>query len=108
MSGKFQMAFSAQLEKSDSGTDYMSIWLRQGGQNVPWSNTDVVITSSGANSRHDVAWTFAVAASAGDYFELMMTSVSSSQMVIKSVAGQSNPDRPETPATTLTINQVGS
>jgi hypothetical protein len=107
VAGKFNLAFSSQLEKGDAGTDLVSVWLRKNGNNVAWTNTDVVITSSGADSRHVVAWNFFVDAVAGSFFQLMMTSTTSSQMMIRAVATQTNPDRPEIPSTILTVNQVG-
>ena len=107
VSGRFNILFSSQLEKGDAGTDLVSVWLRKNGVNVPWTNSDVVITSSGANSRHLVALNFFVEASVGDYFELMMTSTTSNQMMIRSVGTQANPDRPEIPGTILTVSQVG-
>jgi hypothetical protein len=105
--GKFNIMFSSQLEKGDAGTDLVSVWLAKDGVNAAWTNTDVVITASGANSRHVVAWNFFVEAEVGTYFQLMMTSTTSSQMVIRSVASQTNPTRPEIPGTTLTVQQVG-
>jgi len=54
-----------------------------------------------------VAWNFFVAAELGNFFQIMMTSTTSSQMTIKSVAAQSNPTRPEIPGTIVTVNQVG-
>lgn len=105
--GKFNIAFSTQVEKADAGTDLVSVWLRKNNENVPWTNTDVVITASGANSRHLIAFNYFVDAVAGDFFQLMMTSTTSSQTVIKSVSTQTNPDRPEIPGTILTVNQVG-
>jgi hypothetical protein len=107
VSGKFNIAFSSQIEKGDAGTDYLSVWLVKDGANVPWSNTDVIISSSGTSSRHFVAWNFFVSAVSGTFFQIMMTSTTSSQMTIKSVAAQTNPDRPEIPGTILTVNQVG-
>lgn len=107
VAGKFNIMFSSQLEKGDAGTDLMSIWLRKNGLNVPWTNTDVVITSSGSNSRHLVAFNFFVEAVVGDHFQLMMTSTTSSQMMIRSLGAQTNPARPEIPSTILTISQVG-
>jgi hypothetical protein len=83
------------------------VWLAKDGANVPWTNTDVVITASGSNSRHVVAWNFFVSAVPGSYFQLMMSSTTSSRMTIKSVPAQTNPDRPEIPGTILTVNQVG-
>jgi hypothetical protein len=48
-----------------------------------------------------------VSAVSGTFFQIMMTSTTSSQMAIKSVAAQTNPNRPEIPGTILTVNQVG-
>ncbi|MEY4362041.1 MAG: hypothetical protein RL391_1347 [Actinomycetota bacterium] len=106
-SGRFNIMFSSQLEKGDAGTDLVSVWLTKNGENVPWSNTDVVVTSSGANSRHLIALNFFVVAIAGDFFQLTMTSTTSSQMMIRSVGAQTNPDRPEIPGTILTVSQIG-
>lgn len=66
--GKFNIMFSSQLEKGDAGTDLVSVWLAKDGVNAAWTNTDVVITASGANSRHVVAWNFFVEAEVGTYF----------------------------------------
>lgn len=107
VAGKFNLMFSSQLEKGDAGTDLVSIWLRKNGSNLPWTNTDVVITSSGANSRHLVALNFFIDVAVSDFFQLMMTSTTSSQMVIRAVGTQTNPARPEIPSTILTVNQVG-
>ncbi|MEY3691719.1 MAG: hypothetical protein RJB57_1375 [Actinomycetota bacterium] len=107
VAGKFNILFSSQIEKGDAGTDVMSVWLTRRGANVPWTNTDTVLTSSGSNSRHIVALNFFVDVTAGDWFQLMMTSTTSSQTVIRSVGAQTNPDRPEIPGTILTVNQVG-
>lgn len=107
VSGKFNLAFSSQIEKGDSGTDYLSVWLTKDGANVPWSNTDVIITSSGTNSRHVVAWNFFVTAVPGSFFQIVMTTTSSGQMTIKSVGTQTSPARPETPSSIVTVNQVG-
>lgn len=107
VSGKFNIMFSSQLEKGDAGTDTVSVWLAKNGQNVPWTNTDVVITSSGSSSRHVIMLNYFVDVTAGDYFQLLMTSTTSSQMVIRAVTTQTNPARPEIPSTILTVNQVG-
>ncbi|MBU3688695.1 MAG: collagen-like protein [Actinobacteria bacterium] len=107
VAGRFNILFSSQLEKGDAGTDLVSVWLSKNGQNISWTNTDVVITSSGSNSRHFVALNYFVTAAVGDFFQLVMTSTTSDQMVIRAVGPQTNPARPETPSTILTVNQVG-
>lgn len=44
VAGKFNILFSSQIEKGDAGTDVMSVWLTRRGANVPWTNTDTVLT----------------------------------------------------------------
>lgn len=109
--GKFNIAFSSQVVKEDSGEDVISIWLCQGVSggactNVPWSATDVIF--SGSNSRHVVAWNFFVDVAANDFYQLMISSSGTTlRTKILSVPAQSNPTRPEIPGTILTVNQVG-
>jgi len=107
VAGKFNIQFSTQLQKGDGGNDWISVWLRENNQNMTWTNTDVLISGSDANSRHVVAWNFFIEAQIGDFFELMMSSTTSTQMSIVSVGTQTTPDRPEIPGTILTVNQVG-
>ena len=108
--GKYNVAFSIQLEKSDAGTDWVSVWLRKNGDNVPWTNTDIAISDSDANSRTAIAWNFFVeATAAGDHWQLMIASTTSAtgRMIIQSVDPQIDPVRPAIPGTIVTVNQVG-
>ena len=107
VAGKFDIQFSTQIEKADSGDDWLSVWLSQNGMNQSWTNTDILISGRHESSRHVVAWNFFVDVTAGDYFQLMMSSTTSTQMSIVSVDTQATPDRPEIPGTILTVNQVG-
>ena len=107
VAGKFDIQFSTQIEKADSGDDWLSVWLSQNGVNQTWTNTDVLISGKEVTSRHVVAWNFFVDAVAGDFFQLLMSSTTSTQMSIVSVGTQTSPDRPEIPGTILTVNQVG-
>lgn len=107
VTGKFDIQFSTQIEKADSGDDWLSVWLSENGTNQTWTNTDVLISGKETTSRHVVAWNFFVDAAAGDSFQLMMSSTTSTQMSIVSVGTQTSPDRPEIPGTILTVNQVG-
>jgi len=110
VTGRFNISFSIQLEKTDAGTDWVSIWLRKNGDNVPWTNTDVAIVGQDANSRTVVAWNFFVEATVGgDFWQLMIASTTSptGRMLIQSVDTQTGPARPAIPGTILTVNQVG-
>ena len=110
VTGRFNIAFSIQLEKTDAGTDWVSLWLRKNGDDVAWSNTDVALVGQDANSRTVIAWNFFVeATTVGDFWQLMIASTTSAsgRMLIQSVDPQTGPVRPAIPGTIVTVNQVG-
>ena len=101
--GIYNIQFSAQFDKTDSGDDLVDIWLCKNGQ--PVANTNTEITLVGNNGKHVAAWNFLVAASASDYFELCWYSLDA-KVFLNYVAAQSNPTRPAIPSLILTINQI--
>ncbi len=103
--GVYNLQFSAQIQKSDPGTDTIDIWLSHNGQNVPDSNSQLVLTQSGVDSRAVASWNFMFDAVAGDYVELMWSSPDSNISIL-SLVGQANPPRPAIPSVILTVNQV--
>lgn len=110
-SGKFNIAFSCQITKIDAGDDTVSIWLRKSSDgstwsNLSWTNTDMIF--SGTNARHVAAWNFFVDVTAGEYYQLMISSNGTTlKTQILSALPQSTPTRPAIPGTILTINQIG-
>ena len=102
-SGVYNIAFSAQLEKTDSGDDTVQIWLQKNGQNV--ANTTTEVTIVGNNGKFVAAWNFFVAAQAGDYYELCWHSTDTA-VSLQAQGTASNPSRPEIPSVILTVNQV--
>ena len=67
--GVYDIQFSAQVDKTDSGTDEIWIWIRKNGSNISDSATSVQLVGNGAH--YVAAWNFFVNAAAGDYFQLM-------------------------------------
>jgi hypothetical protein len=67
--GVYDIQFSAQVDKTDSGTDEIWIWIRKNGIDISDSATSVQLTGNGAH--YVAAWNFFVNAAAGDYFQLM-------------------------------------
>ena len=109
-SGRYNIAFSLQLTKSDSGTDVTTIWLCKGSgtgicSNVSWSATDLYLI--GNNVRQVAAWNFFVNAAADDFIQLMISPGTSTGTSVLASPAQSSPARPEIPSTILTVNQVG-
>lgn len=103
--GVYNLQFLAQVQKSDTGTDTIDIWLSKNGQNVPHSNSQLVLTQSGIDSRTIAAWNFMFDAVAGDYIELMWSSADTNISIL-SILGQGNPQRPATPSLIVTVTQI--
>jgi hypothetical protein len=105
--GTFNVAFSMQLQKSDSGIDSVSIWLEKNNQAIPWSSTDIYLQDSGTKSRTVAAWNFVVALDAGDYVRLIIAATNDLRTSILAVANPAIPGQPAIPSTILTVNQIG-
>lgn len=103
--GVYNVQFSAQIQKSDPGTDTIDIWLSKNGQNVPDSNGQIILTQSGIDSRTVAAWNFVIDITLGDYIELMWSSPDTNISLL-SIIAQSAPSRPAIPSVILTANQV--
>jgi hypothetical protein len=108
--GKYNIAFSLQLIKSDSGTDVTTIWLCRGSgsgscSNVAWTATDTFLI--GNSARQVAAWNFFVNMAANEFVQLMISPGTSTGTSVLSSPAQSNPTRPEVPSVILTVNQVG-
>ncbi len=101
--GTYNLQFSAQVEKTDAGSDEIEIWLSKNGTNVDWSNTTLEL--QGNNTELVAAWNFVLTVNSGDYLELNWHS-NDLNMRILSRAATSNPTRPEIPSIILTVTQV--
>lgn len=102
--GFYNIQFSAQFDKTDSGDDTVDIWLCKNGNPVANMNTQTTLVGNGG--KHVAAWNFFVQATAGDYYELCWSSPDAS-VFLNYVAAQSTPTRPAIPSVILTVNKVG-
>lgn len=101
--GIYNIQFSAQLDKTDSGDDTVQIWLRKNGNNVANTNTETTLV--GNAGKHVAAWNFVVQASAGDYYEIAWHSADTA-VFINYIAAASTPTRPAIPSVIVTVTQV--
>ena len=103
--GTYNIQFSSQIESTGGGnTQTMDIWLAINGDNVPYSNTQVVGNSN--NGRSVAAWNFVEPMNAGDYFEIKFR-VSDIRLGFAYDAGPFiNPTRPDIPSVIVTVTQV--
>lgn len=102
--GVYNIEFSAQLSKGDSGDDTIQIWLCKNGSNIANSNTEVTLI--GNNGKHLASWNWFVNAAAGDYYEICWHS-SDTAVTIDYQAAGTTPTRPAIPSVILTVNKIG-
>jgi hypothetical protein len=105
--GKYNIAFSVQLSKTNGSSQDIVIWLRDKNGDVAWSATRMTI--QGNTQKLVAAWNFFVNASSGDYYQVMWASADSSVQLealpaLASAGGM--PAIPGIPSVILTVNQV--
>jgi hypothetical protein len=99
--GKYNIVFSAQIDKTDGGYDTVEIWLKKNGSNLANTNTKLYIPAN--NGKEVASWNFFVNAAANDYFEIYWYSSDSDLRAFAEIAGA----RPAIPSIIMTVNQVG-
>jgi hypothetical protein len=99
--GVYNIQFSSQFIKTDSGSDPVEIWISKNGQDIPWSNTKLIL--QGNNEEHIAAWNWLVnITAAGQYVEIKWYSPDTSMSLYAAGAGT----RPGIPATIVTATKV--
>lgn len=103
-SGVYNIAFSAQITKTDAGTDTVYLWLRVNGVDVPDSNTGLVLSGGGA--KQVAAWNFFASLDAGAHATLMWASLDANARILYE-SDAATPYGPGIPSMIVTVNQVG-
>lgn len=103
--GTYNLQFSAQLEKTDSGNDTIDIWLAKNGNNVAWSNTRTLLY--GNNAEQVAAWNFFITLAANDYVQIYWSSPDA-DVRLHAEAERTLPTRPGIPSVIATIALVTS
>jgi hypothetical protein len=103
--GIYNIQFSLQLTKSDSGNDDADIWLRYNGVDVP--NSNGIVTVIGNSGKAITAWNFVQAMTASSYCQIYWSSATTA-LTIYAVGTQSNPIRPAVPSIIVTVDKISS
>ena len=99
--GVYNIQFSAQLDKTNSGSDTAEFWFKENGTDVPWSNT--VVSINGNNAKLVAAWNFfTTVTTPGKYTELWWYTADANARLY----AQSANARPAIPSVILTVHQV--
>ena len=102
-SGVYNIAFSAQLEKTSANKADVDIWLAKNGTNVPWTTTTTVV--EGSSDRQVAAWNFFLNLNSKDTAEIRWHS-SDTNVALVAVSGHTVPSHPDIPSVIVTVNSV--
>jgi hypothetical protein len=98
--GIYNIQFSAQVEKTDSGTDVITIWLRKNGIDLTDSATK--LTLSGNGTKVVAAWNWFASSAANDYYQIIWVSADTGMRLYAEPIN----DTPGIPSVILTVNRV--
>ena len=101
--GTYNIQFSAQIDKTDSGTDYIDVWLRKNGADVPRTNTRVYLV--GNDTKAVASWNFVYTVADNDYLQIMWASLDT-DVVLFAQSATETPARPAIPSVIMTATQV--
>ena len=101
--GVYDIQFSAQVDKTDSGTDEIVIWLRKNG--IDLTDTATTITLSGNNDKQVAAWNWFVNSAANDYYQIIWYSADTDLRLLAETAGGGHPGIPSVIATVNRVDQ---
>jgi len=99
--GVYNIQFSAQIDKTDAGTDEIVIWLSKNG--IDLADTATTITLSGNNDKQVAAWNWFVNSAANDYYQIIWYSADTDLRLLAETAGGGHPG---IPSVILTVNRV--
>jgi hypothetical protein len=98
--GVYNIQFSAQLDKTDSGADEIVIWLRKNGINL--TDTATSVTLSGNNAKNVAAWNWFVNSAANDYYQIIWQSADTNVRLF----AEPTDGHPGIPSVIVTANRV--
>jgi hypothetical protein len=101
--GVYDIQFSAQLDKTDSGVDEIVIWLRKNG--IDLTDTATTITLSGNNDKQVAAWNWFVTSAANDYYQIIWLSADTGMRLLAETISATHPGIPSVIVTANRVDQ---
>ena len=105
-SGVYNLQFSAQLNKTSSGTDEVAIWFRKNGIDITESNTEMQVAKQGSTGKLVAAWNYVDQLNANDYFEIAWASADTTYELLYQPSQVSPYAKPSTPSIIVSLTQV--
>ena len=103
--GVYNIQFSAQLTKTDAGSDYIEIWVAKNGNAVPWTNT--LFKLEGSNTYQLATLNFVESLGASEYVELMWGSADTNAKLV-AIPSANTTMGIDVPSVIVTVVPVGA
>jgi hypothetical protein len=100
--GRYNIQFSAQLDKTNSSNSIVYIWLKENGGDLPQTNTGVALFG-GANEAAVASWNWLINATSGSYYEIAWSATNDNAFIQYDPAP---PIGPAVPSVIVTIDQI--
>lgn len=104
--GTYNFQFSAQLNKTSSGTDEVAIWFRKNGVDIPYSNTEMQVPKQGSTGKLVAAWNYVDVLNANEYLEIVWASADTTYELLYQPVQTVPYNKPATPSIIVTVTQV--
>ena len=101
--GIYNLQFSAQVEKTDSGTDEIDIWLRKNGIDLIDTATKITLTNN--NTKVVAAWNWFVQSATNDYYQIIWSSADTGMRLFAEASSSTHPGIPSVIATANRVDQ---
>jgi hypothetical protein len=101
--GVYDIQFSAQVDKTDGGSDDVVIWLRKNG--IDLTDTATTLTLPTNNSKVVAAWNWFVNSSANDYYQIIWRSLDTDLRLLAEVSSSTHPGIPSLIVTANRVDQ---
>jgi hypothetical protein len=98
--GVYDIQFSAQLDKTDGGSDEIVIWLRKNGTDL--TDTATTITLSSSTRKQVAAWNWFINSAANDYYQIIWQSDDTNVRLL----AEPTDGHPGIPSVIVTANRV--
>jgi hypothetical protein len=102
--GAYNLQFTLQFDKTDSGTDLADVWLRRNGLDVADSRTTLSLVFN--NAVLLASWTYLISLNPGDYLQLVWSSLDLNLRLLAIPAVIGPPAKPAAPSTRAVLIQV--
>jgi hypothetical protein len=103
--GVYNLQFSSQFNRTNSGTDTITIWFAYTGSNVANSATDVVLTGGASVNAIVASWNYVLPMSASSYIQIYW-STPDTHVEMSAVGTRTGPVRPAVPSVIATLTQI--